>query len=458
MNGAGTLDRSRPPPAERLRPLELPVFHRFRLDNGMRLLLAENAKLPEISLRLVLEAGASSEPAGAAGVAALAGRLLRAGAGSRSALEMAEWLDRLGAAFHARVGYDVTNLSMHFLSDVTAGALDYLRAVVREPTFAAEEVARVRQERLDEIERDLDDPAVVADHGLIRRLYGGHRYGRPAAGDHDTVAGLTAESVRAFHAECYRPGGAVLIACGDLDARSLRTAVERRFGDWSGEAPRRELEDLPGHRPPGGPNLIDRVHSAQAEVRVGRIGLPYDHADFFPATLANAILGGLFNSRINMNLREDKGWTYGARSTLHFRRGAGPFVIGAAVESGAVTGAFREILAEIRGLVERPPEAAELRLAKNALTLSLPRQFETPSLVTRKVVTQQVYGLPDDYWETYVDRVEAVTRDEVMEVARSSLPGDSMTLLAVAPAAEVASELESLGELTVEAAGSPGPP
>ena len=452
MSPPAALDRTRPPPSEALRPIELPEFHRYRLENGLRLLVAENPKLPEVSLRLILEAGAATEPPELGGVAELTGRLLSEGASGRSALEMAAWLDRLGADFTASVGYDVSTLSMHFLSDVTEGALDYLRAVVREPTFDGEEAARVRQERLDEIERHLDEPTVLADLRLIRRVYGGHAYGRPAGGERETVANLESPHVEGFHAERYVPADAVLIACGALHADGFRDAVERRFGDWEGAASAGELPEPVERAPAAGPLLIDREHSAQAEIRVGRIGIEHAAPDFFPATVANAILGGLFNSRINMNLREEKGWTYGARSSFQFRRAAGPFVVSTAVESPAAAGAFREILAEIRSLVERPPDEDELRLAKNALTLSLPRQFETPSLVTRKVATQQIYSLPEDYWETYVDRVEAVTRDEIATAAGSRIPADSMTLLAVASADEVEPDLEALGEVTVESA------
>ncbi len=454
MSMAGALDRTRPPLSEELRPLELPLFHRFRLDNGLKLLLAENPKLPEVSLRLILEAGAAAEPPELGGVAELTGRLLSEGAAGRSAQEMAAWLDRLGAAFRASVGYDVSNLSMHFLSDVTDGALDYLRAVVREPAFEEEEVARVRQERLDEIERHLDEPAVLADLRLIRTIYGDHPYGRPAGGEPETVASLGAAGVAGFHAERYAPDGAVLIACGALDARAFRDAVALRFDDWTGAAGLSELPSPSTEAPAGGLLLVDREHSAQAEIRVGRVGMEYAAPDFFPAALANAILGGLFNSRINMNLREDKGWTYGARSSFRFRRGAGPFVVSTAVESAAAAGAFREILAEIRSLVERPPDDDELRLAKNALTLSLPRQFETPSLVTGKVATQQIYELPEDYWETYVDRVEAVTPEEIVDAASSRISSESMTLLAVASAAEVRPMLEEVGHVSVENAES----
>ncbi len=454
MSTAGALDRTRPPPSEELRPLELPLFHRFRLDNGLKLLVAENRKLPEVSLRLILEAGAVAEQPELGGVAELTGRLLSEGAAGRSAMEMAAWLDRLGAAFWASVGYDVASLSMHFLSDVSDGALDYLRAVVREPAFEEKEVARVRQERLDEIERHLDEPAVLADLRLIRTIYGGHPYGRPAGGVPETVASLGAAGVAGFHRERYVPDGAVLIACGALDARAFRDAVALRFDDWTGAAGPAGLPAPSSEAPAGGLLLVDREHSAQAEIRVGRIGMEYAAPDFFAATLANAILGGLFNSRINMNLREDKGWTYGARSSFRFRRGAGPFVVSTAVESAAAAGAFREILAEIKSLVERPPDDDELRLAKNALTLSLPRQFETPSLVTGKVATQQIYELPEDYWETYVDRVEAVTPEEIVDAAGSRIPFESMTLLAVASAAEVRPTLEEVGDVSVENAES----
>lgn len=449
---SAALDRRRPPPAGSPRPMELPAFQRFDLDNGLRILVAENHKLPEVSLRLIVEAGVAGEPPERGGVGALTGRLLTEGAGERSALEMAAWLDRLGAAFGAGVGYDVATLSMHFLSDVTGGALDFLRSVVREPAFESDEVSRVRQERLDEIERNLDEPSVLADHRLIRTIYGDHPYGRPAGGERETVAKLDAGAIRQFHRSRYSAEGAVLIVCGDVVGSALHDAVAERFGDWPGGSEEAAPLGDPPEVAPGGPVLVDRPHSAQAEVRVGRIGLPYGGDDFFPATVANAILGGVFNSRINMNLREDKGWTYGARSSFHFRRGPGPFVISTAVESGAISGAFREIQAEIRGLVERPPDEAELGLAKNALTLSLPRQFETPSLVTGKVATQQIYALPAEYWETYVDRVEEVTREQVVEVTRSRLEPESMTLLAVAAESDVRPALEELGEVRVESA------
>jgi len=431
-------DRSSPPPSAELRPVELPELEAFRLDGGLRVLVGEDRQLPELSLRLVVEGGASADPAGQEGVAELTGRLLTEGAAGRGAQAVAAWLDRLGASFSVSAGYDVTILSLHLLSDVLDGGLDFLRAVVREPTFAEAEVDRVRQERLDEIDRDRDKPEVAADHTLIRAVLGDHRYGTPSAGLRESVEGLGRERVASFHSGRYGPRGAALVACGDVDPGALVEAVEERFGSWEGgQGPVAPPEPA---RPAGpGPRvlLVDRPESAQAELRLGTVGAAYGDEDFFDLLVGNAILGGLFNSRINMNLREDKGWTYGARTSFHFRRVAGPFVGRTAVETAAAADALAEFVRELEGMVEEPPTDEEMTLARNSLVLSLPRQFETVSQVTRKITTQVVYGLPQDYWDRYRERIEGVTRDGVVRAMGRFLDPEALRLVVVGRAGEL---------------------
>jgi len=201
--------------------------------------------------------------------------------------------------------------------------------------------------------------------------------------------------------------------------------------------------------PEGRAILIDRPDSAQAEVRVGTVGVPYGTPDHHAIILANAVLGGLFNSRINMNLREDKGWTYGARTSFRFRRGAGPFVARTAVETGVTGPAFQEILAEIERMRVDLVSDEELELARHALTLSLPLQFETAAQITRKVSRQRIYGLPEDYWETFRARLEAVTAEQVREACRSYLDPDRLVLLAVADAKTATPAMEALGGVRV---------
>lgn len=437
-------DRSRPPEAGDLPELELPEFRRFRLDNGLRLLVAEDPRLPEISLRLIVEAGAVAEPEGRRGAAELTSRLLTEGAGGRSATETAEWLDRLGASVNASAGYDVATLGVHTLPDVLDGTLDFLRAVVREPTFASREVARVRDELADELERERDEADAVADHALIRAIYGDHRYGTPSSGRPDRVRELGREEVAAFHERGYTAADAAVVACGDVDGERLRDALSRRFGDWHAGRGRPRLSDPPaGAEQAGRVLVVDRPGSAQAEIRLGTPGLAYGADDFFPALVGNAILGGLFNSRLNMNLREEKGWTYGASTSFEFRRSPGPFVAGAAVETGAAAAAVEEFRDEIRGMWEHPPDDGELELARNNLVLSLPRRFETVSHVTGKVATQVIHGLPEDWWSRYRERVEAVDRSSAVESLRSRLDPSRLVAVVVAEAEEVVPDLEA---------------
>lgn len=436
-------DRRRPPEPGPLRPLELPDFERFRLSSGVDVWVAQDRQLPEVSLRMLLEAGAVREAPPAAGTAELTARLVTEGAAGLSAREVAEWTDRLGVSFNVSAGYDASMVSLHTLSGVLDGGLDLLGAVVREPAFEEAEVERVRGELADGLRRERDEADAVADHVLIREIYGDHRYGTPSSGTPESVEGLDRGRVAGFHATRYTAAGAALVACGDVEPEAFRGALEARFGEWTAGPGRREVPSPEGdggtHR---GVVLVDRPGSAQAEIRLGTVGLAYGADDFFGAVVANAILGGLFNSRVNMNLREEKGWTYGARSSFSFRRAEGPFVAEAAVETGAAGRALDEFRSEMRGMWERPPDDQEVQLARNSLILSLPRQFETVRQVTRKVATQVVHDLPEDYWERYRDRIEAVTPQEVVDVARGRMDPDRMAAVVVADADAVAADLE----------------
>lgn len=444
------LDRTRSPEPGTRPALRLPRSERHSLSNGLDVLVLARPGLPEVSLRLITEAGAAIEPADECGVAELTGRLLTEGAAGKDAMQMAQWLDNLGAAFTVSASYDVTMVSMHSLTETLSGALDYLASTTREPSFAVSETDRVRQERLDEIERDRDEPSIVATRKLVAAIYGDHPYGRPADGTYESVGAIDAESVRRFHHRRYTSDGAALIACGDVNAEHLIAELERRFGDWAPGAGRMPLPDVPTEPVrPGRALIIDRPDSAQSEIRIGTIGAPFQADDLYATTLANAILGGLFSSRINMNLREDKGWTYGARSAFHYRRGAGPFVAQTAVETAVTADAVSEMMAEIRGMIPEPPTEEEMTLAKNALTLSLPRQFETTSQVTGKLARQVIFGLPEDYWERYPERINAVTREQVVAAMERYMDPERLVLLVVGDAGSIEPGLRAFGPTEV---------
>lgn len=449
------LDRTVRPPAGAPRPLVLPRFEALDGTGELDVRFAYRPGVPEVSMRLVMEGGAGVEAPENAGLASLAARLLTDGTADRDSIQMARWLDRLGIGFDASAGYSVSTVSIHTLSDVVDEAVDFLGAVVREPTFPEHEVQRVRGERLDEIDRQIDDPATVAGHALIEALYGDGLYGRPTGGTRATVETITPDHLREFHAERYRPGQSVLFAAGDVDPGRLAESIARRFDGWTGVAERPPAPPTP-ETPDPRVILIDRPDSPQAEIRVVTIGVPYGTEDYYAIVLANAVLGGLFNSRINMNLREDKGWTYGARSGFRFRRGSGPFVAQTAVETAVTADAFGEILDEVALMREELVTDEELELAKHALTLSLPLQFETAAHVIRRVSRQHIYDLPGDFWETYRERIEAVTAEEVREVCRTHLRRDRLTLLAVTDADQTADGLSRFGEVERQTVSRPG--
>lgn len=453
------VDRRAPPPAGPVPELDLPTFATQWLDNGLRVEVARSVATPDVALRLVLRAGAGTTPLERGGLATLACDLLSEGAEGRSAPEMAAWIDGLGAAFHARASYDAAVLSMHAMNDQLDEVLEYLAAVSRRPDFASLEVGRRRDMMLDRLRRRVDDPAEIAADEFGAAVFGSHPYGAPLGGTVESVQGLGARDLADFWFRAARPDTACLVICGDVDPVQAMAAARREFGDWSAPADESPPE---ASEPPARAVraaevlLLDRPASRQTELRVGGVAIARDEPDEAAFLVMNALLGGLFNSRVNLNLREEKGWTYGARTVLLRRRRRGPFLLRTAVATEVTLAAFAEILGEFARMCDQPPEAEELALAANALTLSLPLQFETASQLARRQAEAVMYGLPDDYWERFPGRVRAVGPDEVGAAARRILSPDGLVLLAAGDVAGFAEEAGGFGSVEVRPAGHSG--
>ncbi len=449
MAARARIDRRHRPPAGPAPAITLPEFRRFELDNGMAVLAIQHDDLPQVSSRLVLPYGTVEDPRERAGTALLTARALTEGTRGRSAGEVAEWIDFLGARFSLEVNYDASVLSLHFLSRVFEQALDFMAEVVTEPGFDGGEVERLRDERLVEIARGRDEPRVVAGLRLSEALFGDHPYGMRTGGVEETVREIDSEALRSFHVQYYRPAEATLVIVGDVPpADELKRRLEGAFGAWAGAAaPPRSLSDAEplDHR------RLWAVQRAgpQSEIRVGVLGISRDDSDYAAASVMNSILGGLFSSRINMNLREDKGWTYGASSTLDARKHRGPVSISTAVDAAVTVAAIREILGEMERMKTDPASGEELELAKNSLTLSLPRLFETPSQVSRRVKQQVIYDLPADYWETFADQVRATNAADVQRVANRLLSTEAASIIVVGPTEPFLSELGELGNVEI---------
>jgi predicted Zn-dependent peptidase len=445
-----TVDRSRLPPLGPDPSFTFPAIRKATLANGLVVWTVEHHDVPLVAVLLLLPTGAAADPSGRPGLAAMTGDMLDEGCGDRSAVDVHDALARLGAHFDIEVGSDATLLGLTTLARFAGQGLELLADMVRRPRFEQKEFDRVRELRLTRLLQLRDLAPAVADRAFAQLVYRDHPYGHLPIGSEASLRDMALAEVVQFHRASFAPARATLIAVGDALHEELLDLVERAFGAWavaddgrvSGADPAlRELPATPSERLA----LVHRQSSAQSELRIGHAGVPRSTPDYHALLVLNMILGGQFVSRINLNLREDKGFTYGARTAFDFRRGRGPFVLQVSVQTDATAEAIRESLAElasIRG--PRPATEQELTLARAALTRGYPRGFETTEQVARAAAQLALYGLPDDYFSEFVVRVSAVDSAEVTRVAREHLDPSRLLTVVVGDREKVAASLERL--------------
>jgi zinc protease len=427
------------------RPYHFPRFERYTLENGMVLLVAPMQKLPIVSVMLLTDAGAMSEGPAQDGAASLTARALLEGTARTGAAELTERLERLGASVYAEADWDAAAVGMSTLRSHLEDAVALFAEIVTTPKFPVREVERLKSERLAEILQLRAEPRGLADEIYGRALYApGSRYARPERGSAESVAQLSPAALAGFHAERFRPAGSKLIMTGDITGPEAKAIAQRVFGVWRGAAaPPARVSDAPA-RASRMLHLVDRPDAPQSEIRLGHVGLPRSHPDHFPVMLMNALLGGLFSSRINLNLRERHAYTYGAHSAFDWRRGAGPFVVSTAVQSNVTADAAREILSEIDAIRAQPVTASELELATSYLAGVFPIKYETTDAVARALAAMEVFSLPADYFDTYRERVRAVTAADVQDAARRHLHPEALQLVVVGDAAAARGPLDAL--------------
>jgi zinc protease len=414
-------DRSRLPSLGPERPFKFPDIRRTTLTNGLRVWTVEHRQVPLIAILALLPVGASSDPPNSPGLAAITGDMLDEGAGDRSALEVHEALGRIGAQLDLEVGHDATVLALTTLQRSLSRGLELMRDMLVRPRFEQREFDRVRDLRLNRLLQLKDLPPALADRAFTQLLYRNHPYGHLPIGSEGALRALMIRDIGAFHRRAFVPARTTLIAVGDASHDELAGAVRAAFDGWTAEPDGAIADPATFPEPPPPPTKLAVVHrsgAAQSELRLGHVALPRQSPDYHAALVANMVLGGQFVSRINMNLREDKGYTYGARTAFEFRRAPGPFVLHASVQSDATAEAIREAIFEIRSLrSDRPITRGELELGRASLTRGYPRSFETADQIARGAAQLALYDLPDDYFSTFTPKVLALTEEDVMAAA-----------------------------------------
>jgi zinc protease len=428
------------------RDYQFPRFTRRRLDNGLELLVAPVTKLPIVTVAVLVDAGAVCDPPGREGTAQLAAKLLIEGTEKSDGAELTERFERLGATIDAEADWDGAAITMTALAERLPAAFDLLGEVMRTPAFRPREVARLKAERIAELLQLRAEPRGLADELFSRFLYQpSSRYARPEGGDEKSVESILREQLIAFYEARYLPGGVSVIVAGDITADRAEDLANRAFGDWNRGAPQSIITDDVPARMQRAVHLVAKPDAPQSELRIGHVGIPRNHPDFFPVNVMNAVLGGLFNSRINLNLREAHAYTYGAFSSFDWRRQAGPFVVSTAVKSDITHAAAREVLIEVDRIRAEAISPDELSLATSYLDGVFPIRFETTTAIAAALSVLVIHGLPDDYYDRYRDRVRAITTEQILQAAQRYLHPEALQLVAVGDPATVREPLASLG-------------
>lgn len=423
--------------------LTLPAPERRSLASGLEVVYVSHSGLPLVHATLLLPAGSVADPAELPGLASFTAAMLDEGAGGRDALELAAALELLGASLATGAGLESASVDLAVLRARLPEALRLMADVVVRPDFPEEDLRRLRDQRITALAAARDESGAIASNAFAALVFGeSHPYGRlPTT---TAAAAMDRAALTAFHGARYRPAGSTLILVGDVDADELHPIVEQAFGDWQGEAP----PELPvADASPSQATriyLIDKPGAAQSEIRVGHPAVSRDDPDYFPILVLNTILGGSFTSRLNTNLRETHGYSYGAGSSFAMRRGRGPFQASSAVFTATTDSAVVEFFNELRKIRDEPVPADELDRAKQYVALGLPRRFETVGGIAGQLAELELHGLSMEFFNSYVSDVMHVSAADVQRAARQHLHPDRSVVVVVGDRTEVEAGLRGL--------------
>jgi zinc protease len=442
--------RARRPAAGPAGRLALPVPQRFRLDNGLTVLLVEQHGLPLISADLVVLAGSDHNPADRPGLSSFTADMLDEGTLARSSQQLADEVAMLGASISTRSSTDFSSVSLFTLRHTADQAFGLFADVALHPAFSSTEIERVRTSRLTQLVQQRDNPTMIARSVFNQALYGkSHPYGYTELGTTDAVRAITRADLESFWKAGYQPSNSALIVSGDITEAEMRVLASRHFGAWTG--PASQPTPIQASQVEAGKVLVvDQPGAPQTALRLGLVAASRASPDYVPLEVLNGALGGLFSSRINLNLREKHGYTYGASTGFGFRRGPGPFVVQTSVRTDVTAPAVKEIFKEIRGVRDAPITTAELTLSRDSFARSLPGLFETTAQSSASSSELFVYGLPLDYFNGLPSSIQAVTAADVRRVARRYIDPSRIVVVSVGDRSAVEEGLRALAIGPVE--------
>jgi zinc protease len=428
------------------RPVKWPKRTRARLSNGLQVVLAEAHSIPKFHGELFFRAGEALVSDRSVGLAEMTATVVRTGTAQRTSRQIEEDLRRLGADLGASAGLDTSAISFAGLSEFAEPLLKLVNELAREASFPAPEFERERRQKLEEVKLERTSPGFLAGERLRKVLFGAHPYARVSPSEAQ-VAAYKREDLEAVYREIYTPENALLMLVGDFEPQKVLTQIEKIFGDWAGKKPAtKEAPALPTFR---GRRvyLVHNPGSVQTQILVGCHAITRNHPDWIRLGLANSLYGGAFNSRLVMNIREDKGYTYSPRSGITPMRKHGYFSISAAVRNEVVAASLTEIFYELDRLRSVPVPEAELADAQNYLSGIFSMGLATQEGLLSQFSTAELHELPEDYLETYRDKVRALSSADLLATARKYFDSANMQIVVVGDRAQIGEQATLFGEV-----------
>lgn len=447
-------DRSKPPELGPPPSLQLPPIQRFTLSNGLRVVMMEKHQVPLVQINLLVGAGTAWDPDGKRGLASMTAAMMEEGAGDRDALAFADAVDFLGANISVSAGMHTTTVALFTPLSKLDSALALFGDVVLRPRFPAEELERKRLERLTALQQWHDEPRVIASNLFNKILFGmQHPYGPPAMGDEQSIRSFTVDDLRNFYTTFFLPNNSTLIVVGDVNQAMLLPKLERLFAGWTGGTVTTKSWPSASQVESRKIYLVDKPDAPQSVIRIGRIGVARTTEDYYAITVMNTILGASFTSRLNSNLREQHGYSYGAGSRFNFMPIPGAFMAFSDVHAEVTDKALNEFMKELRAITTVTDE--ELRRAKSYVALSYPSEFQSVGAIAAALAEVVIYNLPDDYFNTYTPRILAVTKEDVERVARKYIDPERIAIVIVGDRKKIekgvaALNLGPIEDLTIE--------
>ena len=444
MTEIDTFRRQMPPPLAP-RPLNIPEPAETTMANGLRLIIVEDRRLPLVSFRLAFRSGDASDPANLPGLSDLMSHLLTEGTQTRTSREIAESVERLGATLSAGSSYDFTTVAASALSIYADEILELIADVTLRPTFPQNEVDLARENTKQLLIQQRAQPNFLASERVAQVMFGQHPYARVSPTP-ESLDAMTRADFASFREATFIPNNAVMIIVGDVERRDLVARIEDLFSDWNrGGLPASQFPELPALNARRA-CLVDRPGSAQSNIVIANRAIKRTSPDYFPMLLMHTVLGANASSRLFMNLREEKGYTYGAYSSLDARRLAGTFRATAEVRTSVTGASLHEFFYELERVRAEPVSDDEIQNAKSYLTGVFPIRIETQDGLIDQLVSIKMFDLPGNYLQTYRDRIEAVTKEEIQNVARQYVTPDRAAIVIVGDAAEVREQVKPFAE------------